>query len=68
MEFTGLARNITPKVERLLTLFPVTVILGVRQCGKTTLARTVGRDWAYFDLERGMDFDFITRGRQRGRS
>ena len=32
---------------------PVTAILGPRQCGKTTLAREIGRQEkaAYFDLE-----------------
>ena len=42
------------KLTRLISLFPVTAILGPRQCGKTTLARTLAAD-AYFDLENPRD-------------
>lgn len=42
------------KLTRLISLFPVTAILGPRQCGKTTLARTLTAD-AYFDLENPRD-------------
>ena len=38
------------QLERLIKLFPVTAILGARQCGKTTLARAFPTD-NYFDLE-----------------
>jgi len=41
-------------LARLMSLFPVTVILGPRQCGKTTLARTLAAD-SYFDLENPQD-------------
>ena len=44
-----------------MAYFPVTIILGVRQCGKTTLAKLLRPDWQYFDLERSRDFDFVTR-------
>jgi len=54
-------RNIENKVNELLGYFPVVIVLGVRQCGKTTLARMLRPDWRCFDLERGKDFDFITR-------
>ncbi len=37
-----------------MSLFPVTAILGPRQCGKTTLARTLVADF-YFDLENPQD-------------
>ena len=37
-------------ILQLISLFPVTSILGARQCGKTTLAKTFNRDH-YFDLE-----------------
>ncbi len=53
-------RNVGKKIDDLLTFFPVVIILGVRQCGKTTLARMLRPDWEYFDLERGRDFDFVT--------
>ncbi|MDY6953027.1 MAG: ATP-binding protein [Thermodesulfobacteriota bacterium] len=54
-------RNVEKKVNELLGFFPVVIILGVRQCGKTTLARMLRPNWRYFDLERHRDFDFLTR-------
>jgi predicted AAA+ superfamily ATPase len=41
-------------LARLVSVFSVTAILGPRQCGKTTLARTLAAD-AYFDLENPQD-------------
>jgi len=41
-------------LAKLLSVFPVTAILGPRQCGKTTLARTLAAD-SYFDLENPRD-------------
>jgi predicted AAA+ superfamily ATPase len=58
---TVLGRNLETKINELLVYFPVVIILGVRQCGKTTLAKMLRPDWQYFDLERYRDFDFITR-------
>ena len=46
-----LPRNLLPKVERLLKNFPAVAILGVRQCGKSTLAKMVGKNWKLMDLE-----------------
>ncbi len=45
------------QVEYSLKRNPVTAILGPRQCGKTTLAREIGRQEkaAYFDLEDPQD-------------
>jgi len=54
-------RNLEKKINELLIFFPVVIILGVRQCGKTTLARMLRPNWHYFDLERSRDFDFVTR-------
>jgi len=54
-------RHIGKKINELLNFFPVVIILGVRQCGKTTLAKMLRPNWRYFDLERGKDFDFVTR-------
>jgi len=42
------------KIFKLLDIFPVTAILGARQCGKTTLARSINHDH-YFDLENPVD-------------
>jgi uncharacterized protein len=41
-------------LTKLMSVFPVTAILGPRQCGKTTLARTLAAD-SYFDLENPQD-------------
>jgi predicted AAA+ superfamily ATPase len=57
----NLARNLAGKLTAYLNMFPVVVLLGPRQCGKTTLSRMVCHDWDYFDLENGDDFDLITR-------
>lgn len=48
-------RRSTEEVRNALAAFPVVALLGPRQVGKTTLAleigRTLGRDFAYLDLE-----------------
>ena len=54
-------RNLHKKINTLLDFFPAVIILGVRQCGKTTLAKMIRPEWAYFDLERFQDFEFISR-------
>ncbi|MFA4910655.1 MAG: ATP-binding protein [Desulfobacteria bacterium] len=41
-------------LSKFMSVFPVTAILGPRQCGKTTLARTLAADY-YFDLENPQD-------------
>jgi predicted AAA+ superfamily ATPase len=58
---TDKKRNTEGKINDLLAFFPVVIILGVRQCGKTTLAKMLRPNWHYYDLERGRDFDFVTR-------
>jgi predicted AAA+ superfamily ATPase len=57
----GIKRNLEEKVNKLLTFFPVVIILGVRQGGKTTLAKRLRSDWKYYDLENANDYDLITR-------
>ncbi|MFV2058773.1 MAG: ATP-binding protein [Thiohalomonadales bacterium] len=47
----GKKRNIAQKIDRLAHFFPVVVILGARQCGKSTLAKMIRPDWHYFDLQ-----------------
>lgn len=42
------------RLEELLAAFPVTAIVGPRQCGKTTLARQFGAEH-FFDLENPRD-------------
>jgi predicted AAA+ superfamily ATPase len=46
----GIKRNSYRKAQKLLEVFPAIVILGSRQCGKTTLAKQLGSNWNYFDL------------------
>ena len=40
MVMTGIKRNLNDKLNRLLKIFPVVMLLGARQTGKTTLAQT----------------------------
>lgn len=54
-------RNLGELITKASRQFPVVVILGARQSGKTTLARALYPSWAYYDLEKGSDYDFITR-------
>lgn len=52
-------RNLYTKCQQLLNWFPAIVILGARQVGKTTLAKELGKDWIYIDLEQSQDLDRI---------
>jgi predicted AAA+ superfamily ATPase len=54
-------RCLEEKIERALSQFPAVVLLGARQCGKTTLARMLRPNWRYIDLEKSSDFDFVER-------
>jgi predicted AAA+ superfamily ATPase len=60
MTYPRLARNISGYLSDLLTQFPCVAILGARQVGKTTLAKTAMPDWLYLDLERSLDLDRLT--------
>lgn len=51
--------DIIAKLQELLGAFPITAILGPRQCGKTTLARQLKGDH-YFDLENPRDFSRLS--------
>ncbi len=57
----GIKRHIEVRIKKLLQHFPAVVVLGVRQCGKTYLAKKLRPSWQYFDLENSKDKDFITR-------
>lgn len=56
---TGIKRNLAPLLHELLQQFPAVVILGARQTGKTTLAKTLAPAFDYFDLEQASDFQRI---------
>jgi uncharacterized protein len=49
--------------ERILALlrsFPAVLVVGPRQCGKSTLARHALPAWTHIDLERPLDFDTLS--------
>lgn len=52
-------RNLESKINELLSFFPVIIILGARQSGKTTLAKMLRPTWRYYDLERHRDYNLI---------
>ena len=54
-------RHNTALFYELLTLFPCVAIVGVRQCGKTTLLQELDQSWRIYDLEKADDFDVISR-------
>ena len=58
---TDIKRNLQDRINHLLEVFPVVLLVGARQTGKTTLSRAVRADWHYFDLENAADYDFISR-------
>jgi len=53
-------RNIEPKIKKSISNFPVTAILGPRQCGKSTMAKQILKNYEnslYLDLEKPSDLD-----------
>lgn len=62
MENIKLKRHIIGEFREYLQIFPVTGIIGPRQVGKTTLAKsiTADKDFLYLDLERQTDRDKLT--------
>lgn len=53
-------RVISKKLARYLKLFPVVVIVGPRQSGKTTFAKMELPGWGYFDMEKPSDYGRIS--------
>ena len=49
------------KVNKLLQNFPCVLIVGVRQSGKTFLAKQLRPKWQYFDLAKSSDARYIQR-------
>ncbi len=52
-------RLCTALLTDYLTDFPCVAILGVRQCGKTTLLRQLPNSWRQFDMERRADYSVV---------
>jgi uncharacterized protein len=48
-------------LQSYLEAFPCVAIIGVRQCGKTTLLKTLPKGWKHLDLERRADHDVVSR-------
>lgn len=48
-------RSAAARLRRLLASFPAALVYGPRQCGKSTLVRTLYPDWRHVDLERPAD-------------
>lgn len=57
----GMQRAAKALLSSYLSTFPCVAIIGVRQCGKTTLAKTLPEKWKHFDLERRADHDVVSR-------
>ena len=57
----GMKRIYEALVRAHLADFPCVVILGPRQCGKTTVLGTLDANWRRFDLERQSDYEVISR-------
>ncbi len=52
-------RHTLPLLLELLDLFPCVALVGVRQCGKTTLLGELPGEWRIFDLEKMADRNAI---------
>ena len=48
-------------LREYLKVFPCVAVIGPRQCGKTTLLKTLPPDWRIYDLERQSDLRAIER-------
>lgn len=53
-------RDDAVSLRSYLRTFPVVLVAGPRQSGKTTLVRTVLPSWRYLDLENSTDLDLLT--------
>jgi predicted AAA+ superfamily ATPase len=54
------SRQQTEHLRSLLKAFPAVLLVGPRQCGKSTLVRHILPDWTHLDLERPADRAILT--------
>ena len=54
-----LPRLTEKRFQRLLKTFPAVLVVGPRQCGKSTLTKHALPDWEHFDLERPSDLALL---------
>lgn len=52
-------RHYAALLDEYLGLFPCVAIIGVRQCGKTSLIHQLSKEWTHYDLEKIQDRDLI---------
>ncbi len=52
-------RHYTALLNEYLSLFPCVAVIGVRQCGKTSLIHQLPDEWTHFDIEKIQDRDLI---------
>ena len=57
----GMIRHIQARIDEALSLFPCVALLGVRQCGKTTLINNLPRNWKLYDMEKTSDRELVLR-------
>jgi hypothetical protein len=57
----SMKRAYSALLQSYLETFPCVALIGVRQCGKTTLLQTLPFSWKRFDLERRADHEVISR-------
>ena len=58
----GMKRHYSQLLHVLLHFFPCVAVIGVRQCGKTTLLKELSEEWHLFDLEKSSDYQVISQG------
>ena len=54
-------RTSAAQLARMLRTFPAVLVSGPRQCGKSTLVRTLYPQWRHLDLDRPVDLG-LTKG------
>jgi hypothetical protein len=55
-----LHRAAEKRLGELLRTFPAVLVLGPRQCGKSTLLRQVRPRWLHLDLDRPSDLSLLS--------